>query len=294
MITTGSERDRPEVARRPASGRPLWPSGFGPTWKPGRRGPEFPGEVVGPPARQRYRRDRYRHGTARLAPTPSAAGRIKTASGAGRATTFSSPGTATVASSAANSTLRRLYGTRRSRGAGRAGPTGCGVRRTSRSMVGTPASNRRMPRARTAVADRTEPTRYRVLPERSRESIFAARQARSSVVEHYLDMVGVAGSIPAAPTSFRARRIPRRTGPCRKSRSPGPLAVAGLGQAGTNVVQAAREPSSSAGGPSGAGNGVGGARRSRSMRRRAVGPTDTGTRVADHPADRAARHQPRT
>ena len=42
---------------------------------------------------------------------------------------------------------------------------------------------------------------YTILPERVDGSILAVRQARSSVVEHYLDMVGVAGSIPAAPTS---------------------------------------------------------------------------------------------
>ena len=32
------------------------------------------------------------------------------------------------------------------------------------------------------------------------------RQARSSVVEHYLDTVGVVGSNPIAPTSFTQRR----------------------------------------------------------------------------------------
>ena|GEM_PF-6067169 len=37
------------------------------------------------------------------------------------------------------------------------------------------------------------------------------KQARSSVVEHYLDTVGVVGSIPIAPTrhSLRIQGIPR-------------------------------------------------------------------------------------
>ena len=36
-------------------------------------------------------------------------------------------------------------------------------------------------------------------------------RARSSAGEHYLDMVGVTGSIPVAPTSLISRLVPSRT-----------------------------------------------------------------------------------
>ena len=36
----------------------------------------------------------------------------------------------------------------------------------------------------------------------TRSTLELAQQARSSVVEHHLDMVVVGGSIPLAPTSF--------------------------------------------------------------------------------------------
>jgi hypothetical protein len=38
------------------------------------------------------------------------------------------------------------------------------------------------------------------LPRRGATDIEKARRARSSAEEHYLDMVGVTGSIPVAPT----------------------------------------------------------------------------------------------
>ena len=43
------------------------------------------------------------------------------------------------------------------------------------------------------------------------QTYYGHRRARSSVVEHYVHIVGVVGSIPSAPTT----RILRRIGPCR-------------------------------------------------------------------------------
>ena len=46
----------------------------------------------------------------------------------------------------------------------------------------------------------------------TRSTLELAQQARSSVVEHHLDMVVVGGSIPLAPTRF-----PRKQGSLRRA-----------------------------------------------------------------------------
>src|ERR1043166_3523244 len=63
------------------------------------------------------------------------------------------------------------------------------------------------------IEGRSEPCLTRALPPANpRNSL----QARSSVVEHYLDTVGVVGSIPIAPTIES-----RKTGRIRNSPGPG-------------------------------------------------------------------------